>query len=240
MQQCLIYNLPRSYRFNQKLADEVKGFAVTPQMLVGAGPPTIGIQIESKSPALFLFDDNSIQEVLPRYGDYLMSCFNEQELTCGTYVAVADVHEKSINTQLPHSMVHYVSTYDAKCVKKDAIPKYFIQYLTRTKYLFSETKNTNGIVNALASAMLYLFEIIGIYHQRVGYKSAHKILLEFLANTTVVQQYIELIDKIITIQANFSEDIWRNDFLPKILMIVEELNHGNGLNEAAEFFFSGL
>lgn len=67
----IVHQMPRSYRFGQGLADHVKGLGVTPQALIGAGPPDY-LGIDPKPPAIFLFDDASVQSVLPRYGQHLL------------------------------------------------------------------------------------------------------------------------------------------------------------------------
>lgn len=231
-----IYNLPRSYRFPQQLANEVKGFGVTPQALVGAGPSATGIKTEPKSPALFLFTDDSVQNVLPRYGDYLIGCFNEQELTNGTYVAVAGVHEMHEDTQIPRAMGHYVPAYDSACVKKDAAPKYFIQYLTRARYVMADTGNTHGLVNALASAIFALSEITGNHYSGIGHKSAHKRLMELLDDSSEYQHYLILVDWLISSQANFDATSWQSHAMPLICQIAQQMNQGGALSESATAF----
>ncbi|MBT2333501.1 hypothetical protein J7E49_06230 [Variovorax paradoxus] len=62
-----VHNLPRSYRFSQGIAEVARGLGIVPQALVGAGPTRARVQCAARAPVLFLFDDASVQEVLPRF-----------------------------------------------------------------------------------------------------------------------------------------------------------------------------
>jgi DNA helicase-2/ATP-dependent DNA helicase PcrA len=83
------FDLPRSYRFNQIIADKVKGLGVIPQPLIGAGPTPSAIKTEPKRPTVFLFDDDSVGEVLPYYAAHLVDQFSQDELDAGTFNASA-------------------------------------------------------------------------------------------------------------------------------------------------------
>lgn len=135
-----VHPLPRSYRFSQSLADEVKGFGVTPQALVGAGPPP-HIAAEPKMPAIFLFDDASVQSVLPKFGAHLVASFDAAALAAGTFTAVAGVHELDQNGRVPHAMGHYVPSYDPSCARRETAPDRFAQYLARARFETAGSRN---------------------------------------------------------------------------------------------------
>lgn len=81
-------DLPTSFRFGQAIADLANPLAPVPQGLVGKGPPQ-----EYRRNTIFLFDDHTVQAVLPAYADLLTSSFTRQQLQKGTFTAIAGVHD---------------------------------------------------------------------------------------------------------------------------------------------------
>jgi hypothetical protein len=126
----VVHVMPRSYRFAQGLADEVKGFGDTPQPLIGVGPPN-HIDADPKAPAIFLFDDASVQSVLPRYCAHVIDSFDSTALEPGVFTVVAGVHELDENGRVPHAMGHYAPSYDPGCARKETAASSFAQYLAR-------------------------------------------------------------------------------------------------------------
>lgn len=62
-------DLPNSFRFGPVIAGLADPFGVTPQGLVGLGT-------KHRPPAILLFDDSSVQNVLPEYATYLIEVFS--------------------------------------------------------------------------------------------------------------------------------------------------------------------
>jgi DNA helicase-2/ATP-dependent DNA helicase PcrA len=172
------HSIPRSYRFPQAIAHVVKGFGVTPQELVGAGPTGARIASEPKPSAIFLFDDPSVQDVLPRYGAYLIEQFQEPELAVGAFVAVAGVHEKDKDDNLPRAMGHYAPHYDAACARKESAPATLAQFLARARFEMEGGGNAHVLVNGLAAGMLRFGELLGQAQVSASRKSAHRRMVE--------------------------------------------------------------
>ena len=179
----VIHPIPRSYRFSQALADEVRGLGVTPQALVGAGPSSAHVDAEPKPPAIFLFDDATVQEVLPRYGAHLIASFDAAALDRGVFTAVAGVHELGENGRVPHAMGHYAPHYDPDCARKEAAPASFAQYLARARFQMAGSGNTDRLVNAAASALLAANELAGGTYSRIARRSPHRRIIDGLAGT---------------------------------------------------------
>jgi hypothetical protein len=58
---------------------------------------------DPKAPSIFLFDDKSVQSVLPRYGAHLIDLSDAAALERGVFTAVAGVHELDENGWAPHA-----------------------------------------------------------------------------------------------------------------------------------------
>ncbi|MGY4198970.1 UvrD-helicase domain-containing protein [Bradyrhizobium sp. USDA 4520] len=219
----VVQAMPRSYRFAQGLADVVKGFGVTPQALIGAGPPAY-IDTDPKAPAIFLFDDASVQLVLPRYCSHLIDSFDSAALERGVFTAVAGVHELDENGRVPHAMGHYVPSYDPGCARKGATPSSFAQYLARARFEAVGSGRCDKLVNAFASALLAASELAGGMHGRMARKSPHRWLTDLLAETEARSNYLALQEIILTSRGEITEANWIAAALPLVEAIVKQLS----------------
>ncbi|USI75147.1 UvrD-helicase domain-containing protein [Sphingomonas morindae] len=228
-----VQTIPRSYRFAQALADEVKGLGVSPQDLIGAGPPPEH-GIAPQSPTLFLFDDASVRSVLPRYGAHLVATFDANVLESGVFTAVAGVHDLDEAGRVPHAMGHYAPAYDPACVRKEAAPASFAQYLARARFEMVGSRNSDKLVNAAASALFAASEMAGGRHGRMARRSPHRRLIDLLTGTEAYPAYLALIERILAGCGEISEADWQAVY-PHAEMVVHQLSGAEALGNAAAF-----
>lgn len=231
------HNLPRSYRFSQVIADAAKGLGVVPQELIGVGPARARSTPDALPPVLFLFDDDSVRSVLPRYAEHLITVFSADELASGVFTAVAGVHElkEEETLTIPRAMGHYAPHYDPVLVKAST-PTSFQHYLSKATQDLEVSGNADVLVNATASALLRLGELAGGAALATGVRgSAHRRMLQLLDDSTAASVYLDLVDKVLSIRGVFNEEEWR-DALPQVLGVVSYLAGESRLSrEAAEF-----
>jgi len=220
-----VHPMPRSYRFGQDLADHVKGLGVVPQPLVGAGPPS-NLGTDPKAPAIFLFDDGTVQAVLPRYGQHLLDNFDGAMLKSGVFTAVAGVHEPGENDRVPRAMGHYVPSYDPTYARRESAPSSFAQYLARARFE-TETEgsgNTDKLVNATAAALLAASELAGAPHSQIVRKSPHRRVVEALGDSDALASYLALQEIVLTYQGDITSAIWAAEALAQIEAVVRQLS----------------
>lgn len=232
------YSIPRSYRFPQAIADVVKGFGVSPQDLVGAGPSVGRITSAAKPSTIFLFDDPSVQQVLPRYAAYLVEHFQEPELAVGTFVAVAGVHEMDKDDNIPRAMGHYAPHYDAACARKESAPATLAQFLARARFEMDGVGNTHVLVNGLAAGLIRLGELLGQARTAVRRKSAHRRMVEALEDSAALSPYLKLVDLTLSTRGDYTAKGWEDDALPHIAKIAEHFADGAEINDAAIAFLT--
>lgn len=232
------HTLPRSYRFGQMLADHVKGFGVVPQPLIGAGPASAHLRAEPLPPVLFLFDDRTISEVLPRYGAHLVANFDATALGRGNYTAVAGVHKLDKDTNLPRAIGHYEPTYSAASARKESAPDTFVQYFAKARVTLAEGGNTHGVVNALASALVATSNLLGTAPQAMGRKSAHRKMVETLEGTPSAADYAWLVEHVIATRGVLREAEWQAEVLPRVRATVSTLSNNLDLTAEAETFLA--
>ncbi|HIE0919616.1 ATP-dependent helicase [Serratia marcescens] len=233
----IVHVLPRSYRFSQEIADKVKGLGATPQTLIGAGPPP-RINAEPKAPTIFLFDDASVQLVIPRYGEYLIESFDVAALECGVFTAIAGVHELKEDGHVPHAMGHYVPTYDPCSTRKEATPNSFAQYLARACFEIVGSNNSEKLVNATASALLAASELSGSIYSRISRKSPHRRVVELLGETEVITSYTALQEMILTSRGKITHSDWNTAVLPLIVSCVKQLSGSTVLGGSVTAFLA--
>jgi hypothetical protein len=217
------HSIPRSYRFSQTVADVVKGFGVVPQDLIGAGPSGARVQSPPRQSVLFLFDDQSVREVLPRYGAHLIETFEAHELANGLFTAVAGVHELDAQGPIPHAMGHYAPDYDPACNRKESAPATFFQYLARARFEMGDSRNAHFLINALASAVFRLGELEGVSSPARGRKSAHRRMIEIVEGGAAYRPYLELVDKALIAMGDFTKAQWVDEILPRIQVVAGQL-----------------
>lgn len=232
-----IHPISRSYRFSQELADKVRGFGVTPQALIGAGPPS-KINAGSQPPIIFLFDDTSVQSVLPRYCNHLIESFEASVLEHGVFTAIAGVHELKDESRIPHAMGHYVPAYDPNNARKETTPGSFIQYLSRAQFVSAGGSNSDIIINAVASALLTASHIAGAVYGQLSRKSPHRRVVELLAETEGAKTYLALIDLILLCRGKLTPVKWRSEALPLVVNCVKQLSDSEMLTADVESFMA--
>lgn len=201
----------------------MKGFGVAPQELVGAGPTSLRVKSAAKQSALFLFDDQSVQDVLPRYGAHLLANFDESELAAGVFAAVAGVHKMKESDRIPHAMGHYAPHYDPACASKASAPASFAQHLAKARFETAGARNTHVLINALASAILRTGELGGAPLPTFGRKSAHRRLIEAVDGSGAHAAYLSLVEVTLAAQGDFSKATWTSNALPLVEMIAAHL-----------------
>lgn len=218
-----VHPMPRSYRFGQEIADLVKGLGVRPQPLVGAGPPNY-LGTDPKPPAIFLFDDGSVQTVLTRYGQHLLNSFDGMALKRGVFTAVAGVHELGENDRIPRAMGHYAPNYDPTYTRKESAPSSFAQYLARARLETADGGNTDKLINAIAAALLAASQLAGGMHGRISRKSPHRRVVEILRDSAAQASYLALQEIVLLHQGVITPATWAAEARAHIEAVVRQLS----------------
>lgn len=201
-------DLPNSFRFGQTIADLAAPLGVKPQALIGRGPTSSRIKQESGQNALFLFDDESILSVLPAYAEYLIASFTPEALRKGDFTAVSGVHRAEKDDHLPRFMGHYALNYDPEIAGKQPKPNSLAQYIARARLEIASSPNTSHIANYFAEGILHFIRLAGKEMALGLRKSANRHLLELLSTEAAQQEYLLVLDKIISCRCELSRADW--------------------------------
>lgn len=232
------FSLPRSYRFGQVQADHVKGFGVVPQSLIGAGPADISLRTEPLPPVMFLFDDQSVSQVLSRYAEHILANFSSAAISRGLFKAVAAVHKLDKDTEVPRAIGHYMPTYSPASAHTESRPDSFVQYLDIARMGIASSSNASGLVSALASAVLAMVSILGASPPFVGRKSSHRKILELLDGAPAGADYAWLVEYVLSRRGLPLEADWSDEIVPRVRRVVGALSGHVTITSEAEIFLA--
>ena len=135
-------------------------------------------------------------------------------------------------------MGHYAPNYNPVIARKEVAPATFDQYLSKASRELNERGNAQVLVNALASALTRLSELVGAVEAATqARKSAHRKLLESLDGSAGQETYRDLLDRTLAAEGKFSDEEWAQ-VLPLVMAIVSQLTKGGTLNQEATDFLA--
>lgn len=230
-----VHPMPRSYRFGQALADQVKGLGVVPQPLVGAGPPA-SVGVDPKPSVIFLFDDGSVNRVLARYGEYLLETFAQAVLDVGVFTAVAGVHELSSDDRLPRAMGHYAPNYNPSLARRESAPSRFSEYLAKARQEVERSGNSEALANATAAGLLAAGELAGMARKQAMRRFAHRGLVQTLDDDHVRSSYFGLLDIVLLHRGDIPVAAWVDEVKVHAEVVIKYLGGVDMIEEeVAEF-----
>lgn len=239
----LVRNIPNSYRFGQEIADLAIPLGVRPQTLVGLGPARhheIPTDTGSRH-AVFLFDDQTIHNVMPCYAAYLLELFSECELREGIFTAVGATHRPGIDDKAPRFVAHYWSEYDHELTALEPRPKTFLQYLASGRALAHTSCEAYYAVEKIADGILRLAAILNPKVEFPLRKRKHRYLRELLANHPEVDRnYIELASALTSVwsERDVPSD-WNEVWAPRVKAVANFLSGATvDTADAKAFLFS--
>lgn len=213
-------DLPNSFRFGQQIADLSDPLGVAPQGLVGRAE-------DGFAPTIFLFDDNSVRSVLPQYGKLLISCFASDELSGGSFVAVAGVHTGEEEDHLPRRMGHYVPSYDPSISRRTASPASMCQFVRLGSRDARLAAHSGPLVRSVAEGLLRLLEVSGVEVEMSATRSPHRRILETLEALDKSEAYLVLQDYLVREATTLTPEVWNDRLLKVFSRIFKELTAGD-------------
>lgn len=205
-------DLPNSFRFGSVIAGIANPFGVAPQGLVGLGP-------KHRPPAILLFDDTTVKNVLPEYAKYLVEQFNPAELQAGRFTAIAGVHKKGEDDVVPRWLGHYAPDYKPEISSREPRPDYFSQYLMAGWSDAERQKHSAPLANAVASGMLELLRRNGHDAIPVRPKSPHLAVLALTDDEQALRKYRTLLEILIRTAGKVTPTMWNTKLAAAITSI---------------------
>jgi DNA helicase II / ATP-dependent DNA helicase PcrA len=218
-------DIPNSFRFGQEIADLVDPLALEPQGLQGKRQD--GREGESDTAgkhAIFLFDDESIGNVLENYAAYLVEVFSGNELQDGNFTAVGAVHRPVADDNLPRHVGHYWPEYDYDIGRADPQPQTFVQYVSAGHRLSQYSGETHAVVEKIAEAVIRLARIADPAFSAGRRIRKHRYVLELLDGKDAAKTaYIDMMRILAVARVTLTENAWNDNWRPAVTQMVQDM-----------------
>jgi DNA helicase II / ATP-dependent DNA helicase PcrA len=217
--------IPNSHRFGHEIAALADPLALHPHGLVGCGPPCHAISTETTGKhAIFLFDDESVADVVVAYAMYLQNVFSEDELRNGIFAAVGGVHRRGEDSHMPRSVGHYWSDYDHELTGAEPKPGTFLKYVAAGRRLADLSGEVHQLVDKIADGILRLARIANPAADLAIRQRRHRYVLQLLAtNADIRASYLALITTFAVDRQAVSAEAWNNTWRRVVALIVKAI-----------------
>lgn len=237
--------IPDSFRFGQSIANLADPLGVDPYAMVGLGPkPKILASGKTECcHTIFVFDDNSVAQVLDSYGTLLLETFSEQEVQQGIFAAIGMVHrhrdDGDVSKCFPSSVGDYWSNYNPELSRMDPAPQTFVEYVYAGIAASREASESYLAIEKMAQGILRLAAITEKPNENAGRKHKHRLILEALSVTPEQKKlYLEFLVSFVVKREDLSEEVWKSKWQKIISGIAEKISGLPLTGAEAESFLS--
>lgn len=236
-------SIPNSHRFGTTVAKLAQPLAVNPHDggLKGNGPRPIfpGSSSTEGPHTIFLFDNNTIDKVLPAYAELLIKTFSEEELEYGLFTAVGQVHNDTGDKKRPRHVGHYWPDYDPELTKANPQPQTFVQYVCVGQEQAETTGETYPGVEKIAQGLLRLAGMAeGGRDIRIR-KQSHRYILDLLEEEKeAFKLYQLLLSQMIIKRKPLTKEKWDTCWSEVVRKIGEKIAGASLVNSDANSFLS--
>lgn len=237
-----VKNLPNSHRFGQKIADLADPLGIAPYGLVGQGfKSSVEFDATYERHTIFLFDDNSVDQVLDAYAKLLLDTFSEEQLRLGSFTAVGQVHRPTSggNNKFPRHLGHYWQAYDPYLTRRDPVPRTFVEHIMAGQAKAQVSGESRPVVENVADGILRLAgmrEDAPPSHKR---RNLHRHVMRLLNDKLDVRSsYEDLIYTYVVNRELPDEQAWRDHWCGVVREISETISEGALTSEEVEDFLA--
>lgn len=219
-------DIPNSHRFGQQIADLAMPLGVVPQQLVGAGPSKsiVASNTQDKN-SIFLFDDATIDSVLPSYSRYLCELFTADELAKGVFTAVGAVHRPTGDDKLPRHVGNYWPDYDHELTVSEPKPSTFCQYILVGLSRASLIGESYPFAEFLAEGVLALARKANPLLELASRKRKHRhLMVQLQANPQLSVAYCGLLMSILETYTPPTLEEWQKNWVNILEAVASQLS----------------
>lgn len=231
--------VPNSYRFGQRIADFANPMGLVPHGLIGLGPQKKYATDLSDQHAILLFEETTVEDVLPCYAKYLSERFSDEELRTGEFTAVGANHRSEKNDKIPRYIPHYWPSYDPDLTHVAPRPRTFLQYLAVGRRLTNGSGETFHVVEKIAEGILSLSSLLNPQADVPSRKRKHQYLRTRLLDEPDSREvYTYLVTELMRRDLELSADLWEKDWVPKILQVATVVARTSTISADAQRFLA--
>ena len=232
-------SIPNSHRFGSTIAKLAEPLGLDPHDggLVGNGPASIcpGYCTGERPHTIFLFQDDTIDQVLPAYAALLIESFSKDELEHGVFTAVGQVHKDTGNDHRPRHVGHYWPDYDPELSSPQ--PQTFVQYVRAGQEHAERTGETYPGVEKIAQGILRLAGMAKGGRDIRRRRRSHRHVLDLLEDEKATSRlYQLLIGQLVVRRRILTKETWNERWSKCVRGIGEKVAGANLTGGAVESF----
>jgi len=238
-----IKSVPDSHRFGPTIAklSEPLGVQQHDGGLRGRGPRRICVESSAseRPPTIFLFDDSTVMNVLTRYAELLIETFSPEELACGHFAAVGQVHNDTGNDSRPRHVGHYWPEYDPETGKSDPKPHTFVQYIRAGQAMAAQSGSTHQVVEKIAEAILRLASMADTAPKLRARRRRHRYVVELLnEHDDDGELYHSILDSFALRKEPLNKNAWESCLSESVRRVGEAITGEKLSNTDADAFLA--
>ncbi|OHY82024.1 UvrD-helicase domain-containing protein [Marinobacter sp. AC-23] len=227
-------DIQNSFRFHQGIADLAGPFGVLPQNLIGVANTDNTHQPPTCKNVVFLFDSDSIDQVIPAFGEHLRRELSDEEVSTGKFVAVGGVHKLS-NDEKKYTVCHYWPAYSPTNANHNALSRNFVTHLSSGKDKSAQESHSHPAIQAFGAAILRGVALTDPSKRSSATRSAHRDVIRLLSPFEQAElDYKELAHEVCLETDELTEDRWNLDYRPRIERIICEVCETMRLGKATQ------
>ena len=236
-------SIPNSHRFGATIARLAEPLGVDPHDggLKGNGPRPIFPESRStEGPhTIFLFQDDTIDKVMPAYAELLIETFSEEELEHGVFTAVGQVHNDTGDDKRPRHVGHYWPDYDSELTKVNPQPQTFVQYVRGGQEQAETTGETYPGIEKIAQGILRLAGMAEGGRDIRLRRRSHRYVLDLLEKENeTFKLYQLLLSQMIVRRKPLAKKKWDVCWMEVVRKIGQKIAGVSLVNPEADSFLS--
>lgn len=223
-------DIPNSHRFCECIArlSGPLGLNSDTCNLIGKGPkgyPPLSLE-EGKPHTIFLFDDETISNVLNAYGNLIISSFPSDFIRKGVFTAVGQVHRSDDDTRKPRHVGHYWPDYDYVLCSKAPKPDSFLKYIYAGFGMAQQLLEVNPFVEKIAEGILRLAGMASEFSASPKKGGCHRLVLRLLEeHPQMIEEYGRVVHYWVINGPLPTKDVWegaQNDQIRKLAEVIAQ------------------
>ena len=241
-----LLDIPNSFRFGAEIAAFATGFAVKPvgdSGLTGLGPKNLGVPLQERKHAVFVFPDDSTEGVLDCFGKLVLSVLGQRLAKKGLVSAVGYIHKDDPevepgNKKYPKSVGDYFSEYIIEGTTSDPHPQTLFQILRQAQTLASESRDLEPSVQKIAAGTIELARLLGDIGELKQKVRSHRTIVEALDdNPDALETYRNFLTKFLVQKTDLKKEdcpfYWNS-----VTDVAAALCNGETCKSKARFFLA--
>lgn len=149
-----VKDIAKSHRLHSSIAKLADPLGLQPYNMQGTG----GKKEEASEHSIFLYDENSINKVLPKFAALVLDQFSDSQLSGVNCFAVGQVHSVERDDPIGSNVQHYWGAYNPEINKAEPMARHLIDFFRSAVDQVQITKALNKGLDLVSKGLIKLLQ----------------------------------------------------------------------------------